>query len=96
MPDAVYTITVRHLERPTVMSADSDVFPLALEWEEAVILRAASKMFVLLGNQERKLLTDSLFQDSVGFVVDRVKSIENEADQDAGMRNATHTMRQGR
>ena len=96
VPDAVYTITIRHLERPTVMSADADVFPLALEWEEAVILRAASKMFVLLGNQERKLLSDSLFQDSVGFVVDRVKSIENEADQDAGMRNTSHTMRQGR
>ena len=96
VPDAVYTITVRHLERPTVMSVDADVFPLALEWEEAVILRAASKMFVLLGNPERKAMSDALFQDSVGFIVDRVKSIENEADQDAGMRNATHTMRSGR
>ena len=33
VPDSILTITVRHLERPTIMSADADVFPLPLEWE---------------------------------------------------------------
>ena len=96
VPDAVFAITVRHLERPTVMTADADVFPLALEWEEPVVLRAVSKMFTLIGNPERKVLTDSLFNEGVGFLIDKVGAIENEADQEAGMRNATHTMRQGR
>ena len=96
VPDAVYTITVRHLERPTVMSADADVFPLPLEWEEGVILRAISKMFTLLGNRERKELADTLFNESVGFIVDKVANIENQADKDAGMVSATHTLKHGR
>ncbi len=96
IPDAVYTVTVRHLERPTVMSADADVFPLALEWEEPVILRAASKMFTLLGNPERKTLSDELFNDAVGFIIDKVGNIENSGDKDAGMRNATHSLKPGR
>ena len=96
IPDAVYTVTVRHLERPTVMSADADVFPLALEWEEPTIMRAASKMFTLLGNPERKSMSDQLFNDAVGFIVDKVGSIENASDKDSGMRNATHSLKQGR
>jgi hypothetical protein len=88
-----YSVTVRILERPTTLSADSDVFPLAPEWEEPVVLRAVAKMFTLLGNQERKALTDTLFQESVGFVVDRIQSIENSNDGDAGMRQATHRVR---
>jgi hypothetical protein len=96
VPDAVYTVTVRHLERPTVMSDNADVFPLALEWEEPVILRAASKMFTLLGNPERKAMADALFNEAVGFLVDKVANIENAGDRDAGMRVGTHSMRQGR
>lgn len=96
IPDAVYTVTVRHLERPTVMSADADVFPLALEWEEPVILRAASKMFTLLGNPERKAMADSLFNEAVGFLIDKVANIENANDKDAGMVGGTHSMRGGR
>jgi len=96
VPDAVYTITVRHLERPTVMSADADVFPLPLEWEEPVIMRAASKMFTLLGNPERKAMSDQLFNDAVGFIVDKVGNIENSGDKDAGMRGGTHSMKGGR
>jgi hypothetical protein len=96
VPDAVYTITVRHLERPTIMSADADVFPLALEWEEPVIMRAASKMFTLLGNPERKSMSDQLFNDAVGFIVDKVGNIENSGDHDAGMRGDTHNMKNAR
>ncbi len=96
VPDAVYTITVRHLERPTVLSADADVFPLPLEWEEPVILKAAAKMFTLLGNAERKDLTDSLFDDSIGFMLDKVSAIENSGDKDAGMRSGTHSMKNTR
>jgi hypothetical protein len=96
VPDAVYTITVRHLERPTVLSADADVFPLPLEWEEPVILRAAAKMFTLLGNAERKGLADQLFNEAVGFVIDRVGGIENSGDHDAGMRAGTHSLKAGR
>ncbi len=96
VPDAVYTITVRHLERPTVLSADADVFPLGLEWEEPVILRAASKMFTLLGNPERKAVSDSLFNEAVGFFLDKISAIENSGDKDAGMRAGTHSMKSGR
>ncbi len=96
VPGEIFTITVRHLERPTVMSADADVFPLPLEWEEPVILRAASKMFTLLGNPERKQMSDALFNEGVGFIIAKVKSIENEADKDAGMRLSTHSLKQGR
>ena len=96
VPDAVYTITVRHLERPTVMSADADVFPLPLEWEEPTILRAAAKMFTLLGNPERKEMADQLFNEAVGFIVDKVANIENSGDKDAGMRAGTHSMKAGR
>ena len=93
VPDAVYTITVRHLERPTVLSADADVFSLPLEWEEPVIMRAASKMFTLLGNPERKAMSDAIFNESVGFLIDKVGSIENAGDKDAGMRAGTHSMK---
>ena len=96
VPDAVYTITVRHLERPTVLSADADVFPLPLEWEEPTIMRAAAKMFTLLGNPERKAMADQLFNDAVGFVVDKVANIENAGDHDAGMSGGTHSMKGGR
>ena len=96
MPDAIYTVTVRHFERPTILSADADTFPLTLEWEEPVIMRAASKMFTLLGNPERKSMSDQLFNDAVGFIVDKVGSIENSGDKDAGMRGGTHSMKGGR
>lgn len=88
-----YALTVRILERPTVMSANADVFPLQSEWEEPVVLRAISKMFTLMGDAGRKQLADSLFQESVGFVVDAVKNIENRHDHDAGMRQGTHRTR---
>ncbi len=96
VPDAVYTVTVRHLERPTVLAADADVFPLPLEWEEPVIVRAASKMFTLLGNLDRKELADQLFNDAVGFLIDKVGNIENAGDKDAGMRGGTHSMKSAR
>lgn len=96
VPDIVYTVTVRHLERPTIMSADGDIFPLPLEWEEPTIMRAASKMFTLLGNPERKAMSDQLFNDAVGFIVDKVGNIENSGDKDAGMRGATHSMKNAR
>ena len=96
VPDQAYTITVRHLQRPTVMSADADVFPLELELEEPVVLRAVSKMFTLLGNPERKAMADQLFNEGVGFIIDKVQAIENEADKDAGMRLGTGGFSQSR
>ncbi len=96
VPDAVYAITVRHLERPTVLSADADTFPLPLEWEEPVIMRAASKMLTLLGNPERKAMADALFNEAVGFLIDKVGNIENAGDHDAGMRGGTHSMKNAR
>ena len=92
IPDAVYSITVRVLERPTALSADADAFPLELEWQEPVVLRAASKMWALIGDQDRYGLTENLFQNSIGFVLERIQIIEAEADHDQTMRADTHSM----
>ena len=92
IPDAVYSITVRVLERPTALSLDADVFPLELEWQEPVVLRAAQKMFALKGDEARYALTGALFQESVSAVLETIQSIENAADHDAGMRASTHSM----
>ena len=92
IPDAVYSITVRILERPTTLSADADTFPLELEWQEPVVLRAASKIWALLGDQDRYGLTENLFQNSVGTVLEQIQSIEAAADHDQTMRADTHSM----
>lgn len=92
IPDAVYSITVRILERPATLSADADTFPLELEWKEPVVLRAAQKMWALKGDEARYALTGALFQDSVGSVLETIQSIENVNDHDASMRASTHSM----
>ena len=92
IPDAVYSLTVRILERPTALSADADTFPLELEWKEPVVLRAAQKMWALKGNEARYALTGALFQESLGSVLETIQSIENANDHDAGMRASTHSM----
>lgn len=84
-----YDLTVRILERPTALSADADVFPLQLELEELVVLRAASKMFTLLGNLERKQVSDDLFTESLNFIR-QIEDFENMADRDATMQAGTH------
>ncbi|MGH7262116.1 MAG: hypothetical protein ACREI9_15850, partial [Nitrospiraceae bacterium] len=92
IPDAVYSITVRVLERPTTLSVDADVFPLELEWKEPVVLRAAAKMWALKGDEARYGLTQALFQESLGSVLEKIQSIENRYDHDATMRMSTHSM----
>ena len=63
---------------------------------ELAYIKAASKMFTLMGDAERKAMADQLFNDTVGFVIDKVGNIENAGDHDAGMQNATHSMKRGR
>ncbi|MGH8650993.1 MAG: hypothetical protein ACREYE_01915 [Gammaproteobacteria bacterium] len=92
IPDAVYSIVVRVLERPATLSLDADTFPLELEWKEPVVLRAAAKMWALKGDEARYTLTQTLFQESVGSVLERIQSIENRNDHDATMRADTHSM----
>ena len=92
IPDAVYSMTVRVLERPATLSLDADVFPLELEWQEPVVLRAAQKMWALKGDEARYALTGTLFQESVGTILETIQSIENINDHDAGMRASTHSM----
>lgn len=88
-----YSIRVRTLQRPTVMTADSDTFPLEIEWEEPVTLRAAYKLFTLTGDIERREETKSLFQESVAFVLDNSRDIETRYDRDASMQQGAHRQR---
>jgi len=88
-----YSIRVRTLLRPTVMTSDSDTFPLELEWEEPVALRAAQKLFTLTGDIERRNETASLFQESVTFILDNSRDIEARNDRDAGLQQGAHRQR---
>jgi len=88
-----YSITVRTFERPTVLTGDSDAFPLGLEWEEPVIFLAASKMLVLLNQKDAATLKKQEFADSVQSIVKRYQELEDEVDKDASMRASTHQIR---
>jgi len=88
-----WSIQVRMLLRPTVLSADADTFPLNAEWEEPTVLRAAYKLFTLTGDRERREETMALFQESINFVLDNSKDIENREDRDARMIQGSHQHR---
>lgn len=88
-----YSITVRTFERPTVLTSDSDTFPLGLEWEESVIFLAASKMLVLLNQKDAATMKKQEFADSLASIVKRYQELEDEVDKDASMRLTTHQMR---
>jgi hypothetical protein len=88
-----YSLTVRTLERPTILSSDSSTFPLGLEWEEPVILLAAAKMFALLNQKDASALKKGEFSDAVNALVVRYQEFEDEVDKDASMRASTHQMR---
>jgi hypothetical protein len=49
-------------------------------------------MFALKGDEARYALTGTLFQESIGAVLETIQSIENANDHDAGMRASTHSM----
>jgi hypothetical protein len=88
-----YSITVRTLERPTILSSDSATFPLGLEWEEPVIFLAASKMLVLLNQKDAATMKKQEFADSLSSIVKRYQELEDEVDKDASMRADTHQYR---
>jgi hypothetical protein len=93
VPEGGEDILVRGLERPTVLSNDSDTFPLGIEWEEAAILHATELMFAMLGNRPQRDLKRAEFLENVSFITDNFKAIENEFDHDAGMQASTHQYR---
>jgi hypothetical protein len=93
IPEGSEDILVRGLERPTVLSADSDTFPLGLEWEEAVVLHATEMMFTIMGTQSQRDLKRTEFLENIQFVIDNFKAIEDEFDHDAGMVASTHQYR---
>lgn len=88
-----YSIRVRCLERPTEMTSDSDTFPLALEWQEPTVLRAAFKLMTLTGDLDRRGVLLELYNQSISFVLDNLHSIENREDRDASMGAGTHLHR---
>lgn len=90
-----WTIRVRMLLRPTELTADADTFPLELEWEEPVVLRAAYKLLTMTGDRERAAEVKDLFQDSVAFVLDNSRNIENRTDRDATLAQGAHQQRPG-
>lgn len=85
-----WSIRVRYLLRPDTMSADADVFPLELEWQEPVVLRAVWKLFGILGDPERKQQAFDDFTTSVSGVVQKIQSIENRNDRDVTLAASTH------
>lgn len=88
-----YSVQVRTLQRPTVMTLDADTFPLELEWEEPVTLRSAYKLFTLTGDMERRQETMQLYQESITFVLDNSRDIETRNDRDATLQQGAHRQR---
>lgn len=88
-----YSIRVRTLLRPTELSADADTFPLKLEWQEPVVLRATWKMFGLLGDEPRRVQTLQDFEASVQAVLTKIESIENRNDREASLTATSHRHR---
>lgn len=85
-----WNIRVRTLLRPTALSADADLFPLELEWQEPVVLRAAWKLFGILGDQARRDQTLLDFQTAVANILSKVQGIEDRNDREASLVAASH------
>lgn len=79
-----YTVLVRKLIRPALMSAGANTFPLSLEWEDPVVLLAAWQILERVGDPLWQQKRDA-YQAKVASVLDIFSSIENAADRDAGV-----------
>ncbi len=76
-PDADITFKVRHIQRPTELSADGDIPVLSREWDNAILYRAAQFFFIGLGEMDRGQIFLGVFNDYVQGrrVTDRMRSL---------------------